>query len=56
MKDHQEIWENLDKFTFNKEAIANAIREYNRYYDTGDSNKVEVETEKVNDGDGEVKE
>lgn len=56
MKEHQEIWDNLDKFTFNKEAIANAIREYNRYYDTGDDNKVEVETEKVTDDDGEVKE
>jgi hypothetical protein len=48
MKPQIATWENLDKFTFNKEVLANAIREFNRYYDTGPA-KVEVETEKVTD-------
>lgn len=56
MKEHSEIWDGLDKFTFNKEAIANAIRQYNTYYSNSDDVKVEVETEKVTEGDGEVKE
>ncbi len=48
MKPQIATWENLDKFTFNKEVLANAIREFNRYYDTGPA-KVEVESEKVTD-------
>lgn len=56
MKEHKEIWEGLDKFTFNKEAIANAIRQYNTYYTSSEDVKVEVETEKVTGDDGEVKE
>jgi hypothetical protein len=47
-KPHPELWSDLDKFTFNKEAIANSVREFNRYYDTGPT-KVEVESEKVTD-------
>lgn len=49
MKAQIATWENLDKFTFNKEAVANAIREFNKYYDTSASDKVQVETEKVTD-------
>lgn len=56
-KDHPELWSDLDKFTFNKEAIANSIREFNRYYDTSsETEKSKVETEKVTEDDGEVKE
>jgi hypothetical protein len=47
-KPHPELWTDLDKFTFNKEVIANSVREFNRYYDSGPT-KVEVETEKVTD-------
>lgn len=48
MKDQPATWENLDKFTFSKEAIANAIREFNKYYDT-EPVKPEIDTEKVSD-------
>ena len=33
MKDQQMIWNDLDKFTFKPESIANSIREYNRFYE-----------------------
>ena len=46
MKDQPATWENLDKFTFNKEVLANAVREFNKYYDTTPV-KAEVEVEKV---------
>ena len=56
-KEHPELWSDLDKFTFNKEAIANSIREFNRYYDTSsDAGKTQVETEKVTEDGNEVKE
>ena len=32
MKSQPATWNDLDKFTFNKEVVANAIREFNRYY------------------------
>jgi hypothetical protein len=54
-KPHPELWSDLDKFTFNKETIANSIREFNRYYDTSDSDKPKVESEKVT-GETEVQE
>lgn len=55
MKAQIATWENLDKFTFNKEVLGNAIREFNRYYDTGPT-KVEVEAEKVTGEEKEVSE
>ncbi len=55
-KDHPELWSDLDKFVFNKEAIANSIREFNRYYDNSpETSKPQNETEKVTD-ETEVKE
>jgi hypothetical protein len=33
MKDQPMIWNDLDKFTFKPEAVANSIREYNRFYE-----------------------
>lgn len=32
MKDQLMIWTDLDKFTFNKQAVTNAINEYNKFY------------------------
>jgi len=32
MKDQLMIWTDLDKFTFNKQSVVNAINEYNRFY------------------------
>lgn len=32
MKDQPMIWSDLDKFTFNKQAVTNAINEFNKYY------------------------
>lgn len=32
MKDQPVIWSDLDKFTFNKEAVTNAIKEFNKFY------------------------
>jgi hypothetical protein len=32
MKDQPMIWTDLDKFTFNKETVTNAIKEFNKYY------------------------
>ena len=32
MKDQPMIWADLDKFTFNKETVANAIKEFNKFY------------------------
>jgi hypothetical protein len=32
MKDQPMIWSDLDKFTFDKNAVAKAITEFNRYY------------------------
>lgn len=36
MKDQQMIWNDLDKFNFKPESIANSIREYNRFYEGGE--------------------
>ncbi|MDO8998397.1 MAG: hypothetical protein Q7W45_01430 [Bacteroidota bacterium] len=55
MKAQIATWENLDKFTFNKEVVGNAIREFNRYYDTSPT-QVEVEAEKVTGEEKEVEE
>lgn len=33
MKDQPMIWNDLDKFAFKPEVIANAVREYNRFYE-----------------------
>jgi hypothetical protein len=33
MKDQTMIWTDLDKFTFNREAIINAIKEFNKFYE-----------------------
>ncbi len=33
MKDQAMTWNDLDKFTFNKEAIVNAIIEFNKFYE-----------------------
>jgi hypothetical protein len=32
MKDQPMIWSDLDKFTFNENAVVNAINEFNKYY------------------------
>jgi hypothetical protein len=32
MKDQPMIWSDLDKFTFNKQTVTNAINEYNKFY------------------------
>lgn len=32
MKDQPMIWSDLDKFTFNKQTVTNAINEFNKYY------------------------
>jgi hypothetical protein len=32
MKDQPMIWSDLDKFTFNKQSVTNAINEYNKFY------------------------
>lgn len=32
MKDQPMIWSDFDKFTFNKQAVTNAINEFNKYY------------------------
>lgn len=33
MKEQPITWSDLDKFTFNKEAVVNAIKEFNKYYE-----------------------
>ncbi|MCW3077527.1 MAG: hypothetical protein JWO32_2136 [Bacteroidetes bacterium] len=33
MKDQPVTWNDLDKFTFNKEAVINALKEFNKYYE-----------------------
>jgi len=33
MVDQKMLWDDLDKFTFNKEAIVNAIKEFNKFYE-----------------------
>ena len=32
MKDQPMIWTDLDKFTFNKQNVTNAVNEFNKYY------------------------
>ncbi len=32
MKDQAMLWEDLDKYTFNKTAVLNAIIEFNKFY------------------------
>lgn len=32
MKDQKMIWDELDKFTFNKSTVINALNEFNKYY------------------------
>jgi hypothetical protein len=32
MKDQLMIWTDLDKFTFNKQSVINAINEFNKFY------------------------
>lgn len=32
MKDQLMIWTDLDKFTFEKQTVVNAINEFNKYY------------------------
>ena len=32
MKDQKMIWNDLDKFIFKKDAVTNAIIEYNKFY------------------------
>lgn len=32
MKDQSMLWNDLDKFTFNKQAVVNAINEFNKFY------------------------
>ncbi|MBA2613322.1 MAG: hypothetical protein H0U95_15240 [Bacteroidetes bacterium] len=50
MKDQIATWDNLDKFTFRKEALINAINEFNTYYPSSSSaGKNDVEIEKVGD-------
>jgi len=34
MKDQPITWTDLDKFTFNKDAVINAIKEFNKYYES----------------------
>ena len=34
MADQKTLWDDLDKFTFNKDAIVNAIKEFNKFYET----------------------
>jgi hypothetical protein len=38
MRDQPVIWADLDKFTFNKETVANAIKEFNKFYEITGSN------------------
>lgn len=33
MKEQPTTWTDLDKFTFNKDAVVNAIKEFNKYYE-----------------------
>ncbi|MDP1802703.1 MAG: hypothetical protein Q8L81_15180 [Bacteroidota bacterium] len=49
LKDQIATWENLDKFSFRKEQVANSVNEFNKYYDSGPANKSEVEVERVTD-------
>jgi len=50
LKEQIAIWENLDKFTFKKEQIANSVNEFNSYYPSSSAaNKSDVEVEKVGD-------
>ncbi len=37
MKDQPMIWGDLDKYNFKPSAVANSIREYNKYYASSDS-------------------
>jgi hypothetical protein len=34
LKDQIMVWDDLDKFVFNKEAVLNAIKEFNKFYET----------------------
>lgn len=34
MKDQPMTWTDLDKFSFNKDAVVNAIKEFNKYYES----------------------
>jgi hypothetical protein len=34
MKDQAMTWNDLDKFVFNKDAVVNAIKEFNKFYET----------------------
>ena len=34
MKDQATTWNDLDKFVFNKDAVVNAIKEFNKFYET----------------------
>jgi hypothetical protein len=38
MRDQPVIWADLDKFTFNKETVTNAIKEFNKFYEITGSN------------------
>ncbi len=38
MKDQPVIWADLDKFTFNKETVTNAVIEFNKFYQISSSN------------------
>ncbi len=38
MKDQPVIWADLDKFTFNKETVTNAIKEFNKFYEITGTN------------------
>lgn len=50
LKDQIATWENLDKFTFRKEQVANSVNEFNSYYPSASaSTKSDVEVEKVGD-------
>lgn len=33
MKDQSMLWSDLDKFVFNKDAVVNAIKEFNKFYE-----------------------
>jgi hypothetical protein len=36
MKDQPITWNDLDKFTFNKATVVNAIKDFNKYYEQGE--------------------
>ncbi|MBS1652752.1 MAG: hypothetical protein JSU07_12155 [Bacteroidetes bacterium] len=37
LKDQTQIWNDMDKFSFNETAICNSIKEFNKFYETSSS-------------------